>query len=214
MTLRHRHAIALPFVALAVIALIGGVVNSVDARARVVDDLTDKGVKGAKITHGSRVATTDESGDFVLPNVPRTSKYQVDASGYLRTSAPTTAEQVRLSALSVTIYAFDEATTRLEAPVKNPQARDAKNTKILAVGNESGQIIVAPHPGKDAKVLVCGGGFEPKEITVEGVLMEVGLKAGGTGCPPLPSPSPVPGLTPSPTGPPAPSPSPSPTRSP
>jgi hypothetical protein len=205
---RHRHAIALPFVTLALVALVGGAVNSVDARARIIDDLTDKGVKDARITHGSRIATTDANGEFLLPNVPRTSKYQIDAQGYLRTSAPTTAEEVRLSSLSVTIYAFDETKDRLTGPVKNPQARDPANTKILAVGNESGQIIVAPHPGRNAKVLLCGEGFEPKEVTVEGVLMEVGLKAGGTGCPPLPSPSPAPGATPSPTGPPSPSPSP------
>lgn len=213
MRVRHRYLVAAPFVLMLLIALIGGVVNSTDARARVVDDMSDKGIKDARITHGVRVATTNENGEFVLLNVPRTSKYAVDALGYQRTSAPTTAEQIRMSPLSVTLYAYEDGKTRLEAPAKNPQARDEGNTKIMAVGNESGQIIVAPHPGRDAKVLVCAEGFEPKVITVEGVLMEIPLAKGATGCPPLPTASPSPGATPSPSAP-APTPSPSPTRSP
>jgi len=209
--LRHRHAIALPFVLLAIVALIGGVVNSVDARGRIVDGLTEKGVKDATITHGVRVVTTDEQGEFVMENVPRMSRVRIDRSGYLRTFAPTTAEEVRLSPLSVTIYATEEGKAPPENVVPNPQAR--QGGKILATGNASGQIIVAPHPGKDATVLICAGGFESKEITVEGVLMQMTLKRGGTGCPPLPTPSPAPGASPSPTAPP-PSPSPSPARSP
>jgi len=209
--LRHRHAIALPFVLLAIVALIGGVVNSVDARGRIVDGLTEKGVKDATITHGVRVVKTDEQGEFVMENVPRMSRVRIDRSGYLRTFAPTTAEEVRLSPLSVTIYATEEGKAPLENVVPNPQAR--QGGKILATGNASGQIIVAPHPGKDATVLICAEGFESKEITVEGVLMQMTLKRGGTGCPPLPTPSPAPGASPSPTAPP-PSPSPSPARSP
>jgi hypothetical protein len=211
-TFRHRYLIAFPFAVLLVVVLVGGMLNTTDARARIVDDMTDLGVKDATVTHGTRSAKTDANGEFTITNVPRTSKYQVDALGYLRTSAPTTAEEIRLRPLSVTIYAYDETKTP-EDRVKNPQARDPQNTKILSTGNESGQIIVAPHPGKDAKVLICAEKFEPKEITVQGVLMQIGLKPGTTGCPPLPSPSPGPGATPSPTRP-APSPSPSPTRSP
>ena len=222
MRLRHRYLIAAPFAVIFIAAIVGGLVNTTDARARIVDDMTDLGVKDATIQHGVRSAKTDANGEFVLTNVPRTSKYQVDALGYLRTSAPTTAEEIRLRPLSVTLYAYDETKTASgfepfrtapEGRVKNPQARDPQNTKILATGNESGQIIVAPHPGKDAQVMVCGEGFEPKVITVQGVLMQIGLKPGGAGCPPLPSPSPAPGATPSPSGP-APSPVPSPTRSP
>src|SRR5262249_39950366 len=76
--------------------------------------------------------------------------------------------------------------------VKNPQARDEGNTKIFASGNESGQIIIAPHPGKDAKVLLCADGFDRIVITVQGVLMQVGMHPGNQGCAPLPSPSPPP----------------------
>jgi len=212
-TLRHRYLIAAPFAVIVIVAVVGGLVNTTDAHARIVDDLTDQGVKDATITHGVRTATTDANGEFTIANVPRTSKYQVDALGYLRTSAPTYAEEIRLKALSVTLYAYD-ATKTPDDRVKAPQARDPENTKILATGNDSGQIIIAPHPGKDAKVLLCAEGFERKEVTVQGVLMQIGLQPGGAACPPLPTPSPAPATpAPSPSAP-APSPSPSPTRSP
>ena len=212
MTLRHRYLIAAPFALLLIALLAGGIVNTTDASARIVDDLTDIGVKDATVTHGSRVVRTDANGDFTLTNVPRTSKYQIDALGYLRTSAPTTAEEIRLKALSVTIYVYDETKAR-EDRVKAPQAWDPQGTKTLATGNDAGQIIIAPHPGKDAEVMLCAAGFERKVVKVVGVLMEVGVRPGGAGCPALPTPSPAPAPTPSPTGPAA-SPTPSPTRSP
>lgn len=215
---RHRHALALPFVVIVLVALVGGVVNSIDARGRVVDDLSDKPIADTRIVHGSREVRTDAQGEFVFENVPRTSKFEVrPPSGYQLTTVRTTVEEIRLNPLSVTIYAYDETKTLAEAPVPNPQVRDTANTKILSTGNASGQIIVAPHPGKDAKVLLCGEGSEPKEITVEGVLMQVGLKPGGTGCPPLPTPTPNPNATPTPSptaSPAAPTPTPSPTGSP
>jgi hypothetical protein len=211
-TLRHRYLVAAPFVVVVIVVLVGGLVNSTDARARIVDDLTDLGVKDARITHGSRTTTTDASGEFTLTSVPRTSKYQIDAQGYLRTSAPTYAEEVRLRSLSVTIYAYDETKTK-EDRVRSPQAWEPDGRRTIATGNDAGQIIIAPHPGKDAQVMICAAGFERKTITVKGVLMEIGLQPGGAGCPILPTPSPAPAPTPSPTGP-APSPSPSPTRSP
>ncbi len=180
--------------------LIGGLLNTTDAHARLIDDFTDKGVKSATITFGSRVATTSDDGTFVLTNVPRTSRYQIDVPGYLRTSAPTIAESVRLTPLTLTVYAYDDTKTP-DDRVKNPQARDAGNTKIIATGNESGQIILAPHPGKNAQFAVCADGFERREVTAEGVLMQVGLKPGGAGCPPLPSRSPSPVASPSPSAP-------------
>jgi hypothetical protein len=207
-TLRHRYLAAAPFLILVLVALAGGWLNTTDVHARVRDDLTDKGIKDARITHGTRTTSTDANGDFVLTNVPRTSKYQIDASGYLRTSAPMSAEEIRMRPLSLTIYAYDDTKTENDR-AKNPQARDVANTKVVASGNESGQIIVAPHPGKDAQLLICADGFAAKTITVEGVLMQVGLHPGGTGCPPLPSPSPAPGASPS-----APRPSASPSASP
>ena len=225
--LRHRHLLAAPFVVILLLTLVGGVLNSMDARGRVVDDVTDKPIAGARLIHGQRQVTTDEQGEFVFSNVPRTSKLEVrPPSGYQLTTVLTTVEEIRLNPLSLTIYAFDEAKTLETGPVPNPQARPLANDKILGTGNEIGQIIVAPHPGTDEggshpRILVCGEGFEAKEVGVEGVLIQVGLKAGGTGCPPLPTPTPDPNATPSPSptaspaeASPAPTPTPSPTGTP
>ena len=64
--LGHRHAIALPFVLLIVVVATGGLLTSVDVRARIIDELTLRGVKDALISHGVRRTATDENGDFVL----------------------------------------------------------------------------------------------------------------------------------------------------
>lgn len=194
MTLRHSHLVAAPFVVLVLAVLVGGAVNTTDARARIVDDLTDEGVKDATITHGVRRARTDAEGRFVLENLPRTSTYRVDAPGYVRTTVPTTTDEVRLNPLSLTVYAYDATKTENDR-LKNPQARDVPNTKILATGNASGQIVVAPHPGRNGLLVVCAEGFEPKRVTAHGVLMQVGLTPGGAGCPPLPTPPPAPSPT-------------------
>lgn len=193
---RHRHAIALPFVGLTIVAFIGGLLNDVDVRGRVVDDLTDRGIKNARIQHGVRATTTNADGEYALENVPRTSNLQIDAPGYLRTRGPATMEEIRMQPLSVTIYVSEEGAPE-EKRIPSPQTR--QGVKILATGNESGQITVAPHPGKDAMVLICAEGYESKEIRVEGVLMQMTLSKGGTGCPPLATPTPAPGASPSPS---------------
>lgn len=225
--LRHRHALAAPFALIVLAALIGGLVNSMDARGRVVDDITDKPIAGTRLVHGQRQVTSNEQGEYVFPNVPRTSKLEVrPPSGYQLTTVLTTVDEIRLNPLSLTIYAFDEAKTVETGPVPNPQARNLANDKILATGDAIGRIIVSPHPATDeggsmSRILVCGEGFEAKEVVVEGVLMQVGLKAGGTGCPPLVTPTPDPNATPTPAptaspadATPAPSPAPSPTGTP
>jgi hypothetical protein len=210
---RHRNALAIPFVLLALVTLVGGIVNGVDARGRVVDDFTDKGIARATIQHGIRSTVSDAEGNFTLPSVPRTSRMRIDASGYLRTGAPPTQEEIRMSPLSVTIYVTEEGKAEPDNQVAAPQARSPEGDKLLATGTATGQITVIPHPGRNAKLLICAEGFAQKEITVEGVLMQITLARGTPGCPPLPSPSPSPGATPSPTAP-APSPSPSPAATP
>ena len=57
--IQHRHALALPFVVLALVTLADGLVNSMDARGRVVDDLDDKPIAGATIAHGNRAVVSD-----------------------------------------------------------------------------------------------------------------------------------------------------------
>lgn len=207
--LQHRHVVAGSLALLLLVTLIGGMVNGSDARGYVVDDLTDRGVKDARLQHGTRTVATDENGEFIFPNLPRTSQLQINASGYLPTKAPTTADEIRLSPQSVTIQVSEEGAAE-ETRVKNPQAR--QGTKILSTGNESGQITISPHPGKDAVVVICAEGYESRELKVEGVRVQTTLKKGGTGCPPIPTPTPAPRASPSPS--PAASPTPTPTGSP
>lgn len=209
--LQHRHVVAGSFALLLVVTLIGGLVNTIDARGYVVDELTGRGVEGARLEHGARAVRTDASGEFVFPGLPRTSQLRIDAPGYVATKAPTTAIEVRLSPHSATIKVTEEGAPE-EKPIPNPQAR--QGTKMLATGNQSGQITISPHPGKDAVVLVCAEGYESRELKIEGVRMQTTLKKGGTGCPPLPTPTPAPGVSPSPSPSPALSPTPAPTATP
>jgi hypothetical protein len=202
----------LPILVLFVATVIGGWLNTIDLRGRVVDDFTDQGIINASVTHGSRVVGTDVNGSFEFPNLPRQSKMRVDANAYLRTSVPTTQDEIRMTPTSWTAIIVEAG-----SPDKHIQKADIRQgDKVLVTSTEAVNTIVAPHPGKDAKVLVCAEGYQSKEVTVTGVLQTVELTPGGSGCPPLPSPSPTasPVPTASPSGPPAPSPSPSPSSSP
>lgn len=212
--IRHRHALALPFLVLALVALAGGPLNTVDARGRVVDDLSDDGIKDAQLQMGTRSAKTDANGEFAFSSVPRTSIVIVDALGYIRQRVSPTTEEIRMKPGSLTVYAYDGTKTENDR-LKNPQARDPQTpTKVLGTGNESGQIVIFPYPGKDGPVLVCADGFEPRTIKARGVIVQVGLQPGGAGCPPIPTPTPSPsGASPAPS-PSAPAPTPSPTSTP
>jgi hypothetical protein len=198
----------LPIVVLFVATVIGGWLNTIDLRGRVVDDFTDQGIINASVAHGSRVVGTDVNGSFEFLNLPRQSKMRVDANAYLRTSVPTTQDEIRMTPTSWTAIIIEAG-----SPDKHIQKADIRQgDTVLNTSNEAVNTIVSPHPGKNAKVLVCAEGYQSKEVTVTGVLQTVELTPGGSGCPPLPSPSPTasPVPTASPSGPPAPSPSPSP----
>jgi hypothetical protein len=199
----------LPILALFLATVIGGWVNTVDLRGRVVDDFTDEGLINASLTHGSRAVGTDVNGNFEFPNLPRQSKMLVDRNGYLRTSVPTTQEQIRMSPLSWTVLIVDAGD-----PTKHIVGADVRQgTTVLGTTTEVVNLIIQPHPGKNAKVTVCAAGYQTQEVDVKGVLQTVSLAPGGAGCPPLPSPSPSPSPSASPGASPSASPSPSPTPS-
>ena len=203
----------LPILVLFLATVIGGWVNTIDLRGRVMDDFSDEGLINASLTHGSRVVGTDANGSFEFLNLPRQSKMLVDRNGYLRTTVPTTQEQIRMMPLSWSALIVDGGD-----PEKHIVGADIRQgTTVLATSTEAVNTVVAPHPGRNAKVTVCAEGYQTQEVEVRGILQTVALASGGTGCPPLPSPSPSasPGASPgaSPSGSPAPSPSPSPTPS-
>ena len=202
----------LPILALFLATVIGGWLNTVDLRGRVVDDFTDQGIINASLTHGQRVVGTGVNGSFEFPSLPRQSRLRVDANAYLRTGVPTSQEQIRLTPTSWTALIVDATD-----PAKHIVGADIRQgTTVLAKSNEGVNTIVAPHPGKNAKVTVCAAEYQTIEVEVKGVLQTIQLAPGGTGCPPLPSPSPtaspLPTASPaaSPSGAPSPSPSPSP----
>lgn len=196
----------LPILALLLATWIGGWVNTVDLRGRVVDDFSDKGIINASLTHGQRVVGTDVNGAFEFLNLPRQSKMRVDANAYLRTSVPTTQEEIRMTPTSWTVII-----TEAGNPDKHIQKADIRQgTTVLATSGEAVNTVVAPHPGKNAKVMICAEGYQQKDVDVTGVLQTVELTPGSPGCAPLPSPSPSPSRSPSASPSASPSPSPSP----
>ena len=210
--LRHRYALVLPFVAFVLVAFVGGIVNGATARGRLLDDFTGDGVKDGRLSVGLRSAWSADDGSYVFENVPRTTSIRVDAGGYLRTSAPAPGGDVRLSPLSVTVQVNDEGVTPV---VGVPSAQIRQETRLLGTANTSGNTVISPHPGRDAKVLVCAKGFASKEVAVRGVTLVVELRRDAAGdCPPLPTPTPDPNATPSPSPSPAATPAPSPSPSP
>jgi len=202
----------LPILVLFIATVIGGWVNTIDLHGRVVDDFTDSGIINASVTHGSRVVGTDVNGSFDFLNLPRQSRMRVDANAYLRTSVPTTQDEIRMTPTSWTVQVVEAGTT--DKFVKNAGVRQGDTE--LANTHDAVNAVVSPHPGKNAKVMICADGYQAKEVTVVGVLQTVELTPGSPGCPPLPTPSPSPSPSPSASGSPAASPgaSPSPTRSP
>lgn len=186
--------------------------NTIDLHGRVVDDFTDQGLINASVTLGSRSVGTDVNGEFVFPFLPRQSKMLVDRNGYLRTSVPTTQDQIRMAPTSWTVIIVEAGN-----PDKHiPKADVRQGTTVLATSGDAVNTVVAPHPGKNSKVMICADGYQQKDVDVVGVLQTVELTPGTPSCTPLPTPSPSPSPSPSasPSGSPGTSPSPTPSPSP
>ena len=171
--LRHRYALALPFVAFVLVALVGGIVNGTTVRGRLLDDYTGDGVKDGQLSVGLRRTWSAEDGSYVFENAPRTTPIKVDAGGYFRTNAPPEGGDIRLAPNSITTQVNVEG----ETPVVGvPSAQFRQETRILATANNTGGANVNPHPGRDAKLIVCAKGFAMKEVTVRGVTLVVELR--------------------------------------
>lgn len=203
---RHRHLIYLPFAVFFVAAVAGGWINKVDLHGKVIDDFSDAGVKKATLTHGVRSVITNDAGEFEFDNLPKTSRIVVDAPGYFRIGVPTTQQEIRLQPNSLTVVVKEAGV----APDKFIGKADVRQgDKVLGTTTDGGNSVISPHPGKNATVLVCAADHVSQTVTVTGVLVTVELETGGTGCPPLPSPSPTASPSGSPAGSAAPSASPS-----
>ena len=209
---RHRYAILLPFVAFLIVALVGGILNTATARGRLLDDFTGEGVKDGELIVGLRKTWSAEDGSFVFDNIPRTTSMRVAAGGYLVTNAPPRDGDIRLAPLSVTVQVNEEGANPVVG-VASAQIR--QETRVLGQANPSGNTVISPHPGRDAKVTICAKGFRTTEFTIKGVTLVALLPRDAAGdCPALPTPTPdpnAPSPSPSPSPAPAASPSPSPT---
>jgi hypothetical protein len=211
----YRLASIFPLLLLALATVIGGWLNGVDMRGRVVDDFTSEpvGTAGpAKITHGARTVTADATtGTFTFPDIPRQSRVKVEAPGYFQNSATPTEEEIRMSPNSFTIQVNEAGDPNKH--IANAEIR--QGTTRLDATNEGGNRVLSPHPGKDAKLLICAAGYDQKEITIHGVVGTFELTPGTNACPPLPTPTPSPSPSPAPSdSTPSASPIPSPTTSP
>ncbi|MEK6206426.1 MAG: hypothetical protein AABM32_02185 [Chloroflexota bacterium] len=214
---RHRVISLAPIVLLGLATVVGGWLNGVDMHGHVVDDFTSESVGAggaAKITHGARTVTADPStGAFTFPGIPRESRVKVEAPGYFQNSATPAEEEIRMTPNSFTIQVNEAGDPNKH--IANAEIRNG--TTLLDTTNEGGNKVLSPHPGKDAKLLICAAGYDMKEITAHGVLGTFELTPGTNECPPRPTPTPSPSPSPSPApsdSTPSASPTPSPTASP
>lgn len=205
--LRRHYAPFLPLLLVPVVAFVGAFLNSVDARGRVIDDTDETPIAGIAVQYGSRSVITAPDGSYEMRALPRGVRVVAQKAGYGRSFAAAESNVLRLVPLTITFEVKDDTTGK---GIDTPEARQPATVRI-GTGSASGEMVVGPYPARDRPVLICAKDYESKEVTAKGVLMDVLLKPGGGGCPPLPtpvapaqtaSPSPRPSpAPPSPTGP-------------
>ena len=205
-----------PVLALLLVTLLGGWLNTESARATVVSDATGEVVAPPPLRDvffGSRHYRVGDDGVYTAPNLPRGAKITIIANGYARTDASAGDTEVRLVTAIITTQINDADTG---TPVPNPKARvgDAQ----VGNGTTSGSMAIAPAPPKGTEILICAKDYASATITTGVTNVTVTLKkAPGSDCPPLPtpiplptapgqSPSPSPAVSPTPTASPSPSP--------
>lgn len=203
---RFRYLVFLPYATLLLGTWVGGYfLNTVEARAVVVDSSTGDPVAGVPVAFGQRRTKTDAQGRYEVLDLPRGARLNVlPSTAYGDQTVTTDVTKVELAPSTLTVTVI-QRNVLPETPVKKPEAR--QDDKLLASGTEAGTLVIAPYPVVGSKVLICAPDYRSQEIEARGTELTVGLVIGGTGCPPLPTPSPSP--SPSPSASPAASPSPS-----
>ncbi|MDE3101999.1 MAG: hypothetical protein KGJ98_07145 [Chloroflexota bacterium] len=186
MKARFRWGPFVPFVVLAVVMVAGGLVNSVDARARVVDDTDSTPVTDIAVYYGSRAVVVDKDAYFTMNDLPRDAHLVAQKPGYGRSILTPGQSELRLVPLTITFEVKDATTGK---GVDTPEARQPSDVRV-GQGTNSGEMVVGPYPSRDKPVLICAKGYDPQEVTAHGVLMTVTLQPGTSGCPPLPSSAP------------------------
>ena len=205
--MRHKYLVVIPFALMLVVTVVGGWLNTIDVRGRVIDDSTGQPVAGVTISYGAnRGAVSGDDGTFVLINLPRGARLRTSMPGYQPANADAGGD-IHIVPGSLTLQVNEEGTTDTRVPGVEVRQGDKVLTKCSA--DPCGQLVITTVDIVGQKALVCAPGHASKEIDLKGVTLVMTLaKQDGGACPPLPSPSPSP--TPVPTA----SPSPSPTASP
>jgi hypothetical protein len=210
---RHRYFLALPFVLLFAVTVIGGQLNTVDAQGVVIDSSTSLPVKGVSITYGqNRGAVSGDDGSYLIPNLPRGARMRTNMNGYLPASPAAEDHEIRLTPGTLSLQVNEEGTTDTRVPSYEVRQGD----KVLAKcpSDPCGQLTIDLTTNNivGQNALVCAPGHESKEIELKGITLYMTLQPKeGASCPPLPIPSPSPAPSPSPSAPPA---SPTPSASP
>ena len=176
----------LPVLLVALVMVVGGILNGETARGVIVADANGLPVAPRDVFFGARHYAVGADGVFNAPNLPRGAKLTIIAQGFGRVDAPATTSEVRLVAAIIT---FNVADADTGAPVKNPEAR--VKDKVVGKGTESGVMVVAPAPAKGEQIVICAAGYE--NAFTETALPDTGirLKKGTTGCPDAPGPAPT-----------------------
>ena len=187
--------------------VLGGFLNTIDARGQVIDDSTGLPVAGVSITYGSsRGAVSGDDGSYLIPNLPRGARLRTNMPGYQPANPAAEASEIRLKPGSLTLQVNEEGNP--DAHVPGVEVRQGTQVLAKCAADPCGQLVVTivDIVGQDA--LVCAPGHEQKTIALKGVTLITTLKKQeGGACPPLPTPSPspsplptaTPSLTPTPT---------------
>jgi len=209
--MRHRYGLALPFVVLFGVTLIGGQLNTVDARGVVIDSSTQQPVAGVSITYGANRGTvSDDQGRYLIPNLPRDAHLKTSKPGYPPVVVAATDSQINLTPGTLTLQVNEEGTT--DTRVSGVEVRQGDKLLTKCAADPCGQLVIDLTTTNivGQKALVCAPNHDSKEIDLKGVTLITTLtKHEGVNCPPLPTPSPAP--TPLPTATSSPSPAPTPT---
>jgi len=195
--LRFRYLVFVPFFVLLFGTWLGGYfLNTTEAHGVVVDASTGQPVKDITVSFGTRQDATDESGSYDLYNLPRDARIAVKPRfSYADQTVSTDTTRVELTPITLNLQVnkkgSGDATASPPVPplgVDKPEVR--QNDKVLGTGTDTGSVVVVPYPVVGSKLLVCAAGYSSTEIEARGIQQTVELEFGGTGCPPLPSPSP------------------------